>query len=197
MNHQSWKQLEYRNLKPNTISTIKDNGEHLKISVSDSASPLIYKFEQAKKLKSFHIKATILQGNLNFKNIKQGDKQADDFVLRVGLVAKGNRTLNLWHKISAPRWISELYKMAKDGEGIDKIYFYNVASDNLNWNERVHPLSELISEKIVGKIVDNKIDVKVNLDGQKDYLGIWISSDGDDTKSKFEISIDEIQLEEL
>jgi hypothetical protein len=197
MNADNWKQLEYRNILPNKISTIIENGDHLKISVFQSASPLIYKFENPKKIKSITLKAVLNSGGLNFNGVKQGDKNGDDFILRLGFVAKGNNQLNFFQKLTAPNWVMELYKLGDEKTGVDKIYFYNLASSDITWAERIHPLSNLISEKIVGKIIDKKIEFKFDLDSSKEYLGVWISSDGDDTKSKYELQIDQLAIDEI
>jgi hypothetical protein len=193
----NWKQLEYRNILPNKVSTIRENGDHLKISVFQSASPLIYKFERPKKIKSITLKAVLTNGELNLNGIKQGEKNGDDFILRLGFVAKGNNQLNFFQKLTAPNWVKELYKLSDEKTGIDKIYFYNFASTDIKWVERIHPLSNLISEKIVGKIIDKKIELQFDLDSSKEYLGIWISSDGDDTKSKYELQLDQLIIDEI
>lgn len=197
LNVNHWKQFEFRNIKPNIVTTTNQNGDHLKISVSESASPLIYKFEKPKKIKSISVDATLLRGDLNLHGISQGESGADDFILRVGLVAKGNQQLNFLQKIVAPLWIKELHRLGKDSTGIEKIYFYNVSSGDLSWKDRVHPRSKLIAEKIVKKIDGNKIQFNVNTDLEKEYLGLWISSDGDDSKSNFELQIDKIMIEEI
>lgn len=197
LNVNSWKQFEFRNIKPNAVTTVNQNGDHLKISVSESASPLIYKFEKTKKIKSFTVEATMLSGELKFHGIPQGELGADDFILRVGLVAKGNQQLNFLQKIVAPVWVKELHKLGKDSSGIEKIYFFNLASENLSWKDRVHPRSKLIAEKIVKKIDGNKIQFTALTDLEKEYLGLWISSDGDDTKSSFELQIDKVMIEEI
>lgn len=197
LNADNWKQLEYRNILPNKVSTIRENGDHLKISVFQSASPLVYKFERAKKLKSISLKAILNSGELSFKGAKQGEKNGDDFILRLGVVAKGSNHLNFFQKLTAPNWVMELYKLGDENTGIDRIYFYNIASSDIKWGERIHPSSPLITEKIVGKIIDKKIEINVDLDSSKEYLGIWISSDGDDTKSKYELQIDQLAIEEI
>ena len=197
LNVNSWKQLEFRNIKANTVSTIKQNGDHLKISVSQSASPLVYKFDKPKRIKSLNVEARLLSGSLDFHGITQGASGADDFLLRVGLVAKGNQQLNFLQKIVAPSWVKELHRMGKESTGIDKIYFYNIASEALSWNERIHPRSNLIVEKIVGKIQNNKIQFTVIPDQNKEILGLWISSDGDDSKSNFDLEIEKISVDEI
>lgn len=197
LNVNHWKQFEFRSIKPNVVTTTNQNGDHLKISVSESASPLIYKFEKSKKIKSISVEATLLSGDLNLHGISQGDSGADDFILRVGLVAKGNQQLNFLQKLVAPIWVKELHKLGKDSTGIEKIYFYNVSSGDLSWQERTHPKTRLISEKIIKKIDGNKIEFTLIPDTKKEYLGLWISSDGDDSKSSFEIQIDKIMIEEI
>ncbi|MCB0422601.1 MAG: hypothetical protein KDD61_16485, partial [Bdellovibrionales bacterium] len=84
-----------------------------------------------------------------------------------------------------------------EGAGIDKIYFFNlVDQEALKGSERQHPLSEYIHEKNVWfQNEEGPFEFTHTLNKPLKILAIWISIDGDDTKSSFETSLSEIKLE--
>ena len=56
---------------------------------------------------------------------KQGEKNWDDFNLRLGLVLLGSHTLKWYQEVLAADWVKEMFKLAPEGQGIDRIYFLN------------------------------------------------------------------------
>ncbi|MCB0341800.1 MAG: hypothetical protein KDD59_06105 [Bdellovibrionales bacterium] len=191
-----WQNLTYRKIPANKVVF---DSEGLTIDVDKSASPLIYPLEKALAVNAVEVKLKI-EGDLKFKQkMRQGQKKADDFRFRLGLVLKGENRLNFFQKAIAADWIKKLYSLAPEGVGIDKIYFLNLVDQtDLIGNTRQHPLSELISENMQWSIEHNEstepFALKAKLDGPHDVLAIWLSSDGDDTLSKYKVNVKSISL---
>ena len=187
-----WKELQFNKIPKNTVSVVNHNS--LKVEVKDSASPLIYKLPDVVTTKSVEFTYDLVsQEALNFSKGKSSTFP-EDFILRIGLVAKGEKLLGWLQKKIAAQWVLELFSLAPKDVGLDKIYFHNIAlSQQQVGSYRVHPKSDLMNEEIIGSFPENK---KVNhiLKKPIDVVAIWISIDGDDTKSSFVTEINELKL---
>lgn len=191
-----WQILEYSNIPPHDIDFTPDG---MTIIVRQSASPVIFPIKP-RTVSTFKVSAEIT-GELNLKPIPQGDKGNDDFLLRVGLVYEGEQTLNFIQRRFAAKWIRTLFDLAPKGTGVERIQFFNAYSDpSLADTARVHPLSDLIYEhfvtyvpKAVGSEL-RKVQIEVRPKTDRRVLALWLSSDGDDTKSSFRVKIREIEL---
>ena len=106
------------------------------------------------------------------------------------------QTLNFFQRKIAADWVNRLFDLAPKGTGVSNIYFYNTFIEpSLAGKKREHPLSDLLIENFVANVKDtNQINVKVPLDKSRKVLALWISSDGDDTKSSYEVTLNEIIL---
>jgi hypothetical protein len=127
----------------------------------------------------------------------QGEKTFDDFALRIGLVIKGDKRLNWFQRSVAPEWVLTLYGLAPKKVGIDQILFLAATQQDEKLDtQRAHPLSDLINEKFVWKLdQEGEFSFEVDLPESKDVLAVWLSSDGDDTDSVYQITYNEIILE--
>ena len=189
----NFKILSYSSIKPNEFVF---NDTSLDIKVDSSASPLIYPLESSGKYSKMTFSARF---NSKVKTSgPQGDKGHDDFSLRVGVVYEGDRTLNFFQRAVAAKWITTLFELAPKGTGVSQINFFNTYVDKrLASKSRVHPLSDLLVENFVGDLsTSNEVSVSVDLDRSKKILALWISSDGDDTQSKYIVEINQISLVE-
>jgi hypothetical protein len=170
----------------------------MRIKVNNSASPLIHSLAVPTAVRELDVSFS-LKGNLNLGKKKQGSKGADDFLLRVGLVFEGDKKLGFFQRQFAADWVKQLFNLASDKTGIDGIVFYNVYSDQaLASKKRVHPASELLTEVFVAKAVKGKeTTMKVKIRKKEKVLALWISCDGDDTQSQYEVVITNLQLKGL
>ena len=186
-----WQLLEYRGIAANQV-TFTDNG--MTITVNNSASPLIYPLAPD-YFSSLHYTMQI-NGKLNLKPDLQGSTNNDDFLLRIGVVYEGNKTLNFIERKLAAGWIKTLFKLAPKGTGVDKIEFFNIYSDpHLANQTRVHPLSEYMQEHfLLAEVSNGHYQGQIELNTEKRVLGIWLSADGDDTESGFEVVVTELEL---
>lgn len=196
LDHPNWQTLEYKGIPPNTVRQI---GDAVQIDVNASASPLIYVFNQPQELREMHVSGSIIGDLPDIRaGILQGDKNADDFAFRIGLVIAGSKTLNFAQKLVAADWVTTLYELAPEGEGIDHIQFLNLANPDTNaWRQRVHPSSKgLFVETIVDQIhADQDFMLDYALPEPTRVLALWISSDGDDTASSYTIKLNKISYQ--
>lgn len=188
----NWQILQYSSIPANAV---KFDAQGLLIRVDASASPLIYPL-QPRKLNAV-IFSIEIDGALNLGDEPQGSKRGDDFLFRLGIVYEGKRSLNFFERSFAADWITTLYDLAPKNTGIDKIDFFNVYSDpHLANKHRQHPLSELVQENFRFAAPKNgKLSGKIRTRSDRRVLALWISSDGDDTDSHYQVRIRKIILQ--
>jgi len=192
LNGEGWHILSYNNTPRHHVTF---NEEQMQIEVKKSASPVIYPLSQPLSLKAFRVKAKI-SGQLSLQNIPQGDRGADDFRLRVGFVYQGDAKLDDFQIQIAPAWLRQLHALAPTGAGISHVAFFNTwQQDHIAGSQRQHKTSLLWREQFILPL--NKrglIDLEVPLLSEQPVIGIWISSDGDDTHSCFDVLLQKLEL---
>ena len=187
-----WQLLEYNNIPANRVSQHEGG---ILIDVQASASPLIYVFDQAQPIRSISARGTLNMLPKIPEGTEQGERGADDFPFRLGLVLEGEQTLNFAQRLIASDWIQTLFRLAPEGSGIDHIRFLNLRNpEPIGWQHRVHPDSKgLFTETIVGKAESNmEFDLQHTLDMPANVLALWISVDGDDTGSSFSLTLNSV-----
>ena len=194
LSSEKWYSLEYSSIPENKV-TFNSNGIH--IQVRSSASPLIYSMsDHPLKIQKISIKGT-LSSLLNISSPeKQGEKGLDDFNLRLGLVLLGKLRLSGYQRLFAAAWVKKLFTLAPKDQGIEHIYFLNgVLHPNLVNQTRAHPLSGYIHEHYAWLMDETgSFNYTHTLSHPKDVVALWISSDGDDTASDFDLQIENITL---
>lgn len=187
----SWKQLNYKNIPSNKIFS---SSQGFKISVDNSASPLIYMLPNPEIFRKLSIKVQI-NGGLVFRDIPQGNKNADDFLFRIGAVYEGVHKLNFFQKLVSADWIKELFESASHALGLDHVHFFNTYTNPLLANQsRTHPASKFIKESFILKNKAGLVEQIILLDNKKRIVALWISCDGDDTKATYDVLIKKIEL---
>lgn len=195
LQHDNWQQLEYDNIPANRVTQLEHG---IAIHVESSASPLIYLFDRPVELSK--LKVTGQMGALPVipEGLVQGDRHADDFPLRVGLVLEGDKTLNFAQRLIASQWIRTLFELAPGDTGIDRIHFLNLANPGQpGWGRREHPDGRgLYTETIVKQVeAGQPYDLEFEASESTRVLALWISADGDDTGSVYSLSIESIYYE--
>ena len=191
-NTQQWQQLRYDNIPANQID-FSDNV--LTIQVTSSASPLIYPFSQPLSIQSLSMNLSI-NGYLNLSEQQQGEANSDDFIFRMGVVYEGDKKLNVWQKTFAPDWVQTLFQLAPENTGVDHINFFTVYSDDrLSLSQRIHPASELIIENFEVKRSGNQMKLEFHPKADQNILALWVSSDGDDTDSSYQITLSNLSVQ--
>lgn len=188
----NWQILQYSKLPPHRIRFSK---EGLEMAVDGSAMPVIYPLPGAVRVKTIRVKGRI-EGTLRVSADRQGEEKFDDYAFRIGLVEPGERTLNFVQRQLAARWVRKLFELAPKGSGISRIHFFNVGADKTQiGRQRQHPISDLILEKVVAvPQPDGRFDFAHSLEPPLETIAVWLSSDGDDTGSKFTVLVEQIEL---
>jgi len=192
LNPSDWHLLSYRGIPSHRILS-KEHG--MKIEVKRSASPLVALLPEPTVASELMIRAAI-DGDLNLSKQPQGSKGADDFRLRVGLIYEGNQALDSFQLALAPSWLKRLAKLLPDGTGVSHVQFLNTYSDpELRNLERTHPTTQLWQERFILDVNQmGKIDQRITVADAAKVIGIWISTDGDDTDSCFDVIIEQISV---
>ncbi|MGB5580750.1 MAG: hypothetical protein WBM68_09325, partial [Woeseia sp.] len=136
-------------------------------------------------------------GALNIPpGVIQGEQGADDFVLKFGIVEAGDRRLNWLQRRIAADWIKQLFKLAPPDSGVSRINFLSTTQQkNLLGSSRTHPLSELLFEnRILYLDSTGPFEMSYDFAEPVEALGLWLSIDGDDTGSSFDLHISDIAL---
>lgn len=181
-----WTELKFNNIMPNKVEYRTGS---ILVSVDSSASPLVYKLDNVTDISGFEVTVEV-SGELP----KQNSFEEDSF-FRMGLVAIGDSQLGTMGKLFAPNWVLQLFELAPKGAGLDKIYFYSLmASEEMLNVERVHPSSKYMYEKLIALKKDGLNEIKYTLPKNLKTAALWISIDGDNTKSKFTTEIKNIKL---
>ncbi|MBX2867124.1 MAG: hypothetical protein KTR18_00505 [Acidiferrobacterales bacterium] len=185
-----WHLLSYRGIPSHTISNTQGA---LSVSVKRSASPLITLLDNPRSVKELDIKATIV-GDLVLSEVTQGNKGADDFRLRVGLIFAGHTVVDPFQLSVAPSWIKRLHTLLPKNLGVSHVQFWNTYLDaSLANQQRIHPTTDRWRENFVLEVdAEGKIQQRLEISETAKLLGIWISSDGDDTGSCFEVKIERL-----
>lgn len=187
--------LKYEKRTPHTLRFTESG---LEISVRRSAMPLFCPLPQAVRVNSIHVKGRIV-GGIEVTPEKQGKKGYDDYSLRVGLVEPGTTTLTARERQAATGWVKALFDLAPAGRGITKVHFLNLGVDRSEIGRtRQHPMSKLLEEEVVAAPQsDGSFDFVRVFNPSAEVCAIWISADGDDTKSSFQTIINQLDFEIL
>lgn len=189
-----WHSFKFSTVDANKITHLERG---LQIQVNSSASPLLFPFKQPKKITSLAVKAHFTGDIPNIpKNSLQGHPRWDDFVLRIGLILKGKNKLNWFDRQFSPDWLINMEKLLPNDFGIKEVHFYTTCQqDKLLNQKRTHIMDHHLKETCVFKInSDPHIHWNHKIENPQTILGIWISSDGDQTKAKFKLTIEELKL---
>ena len=189
---EKWEILEYSGIKPNKVDF---KNQSLTIGVNQSAGPLVYRLKKPQVIKEIVIDAELL-GALKLKKSQQGAKGNDDFSLRIGLVYQGKKRLGFIQRQIAANWIKKLFSLAPKNIGISHVEFFSVYQDKrLAKAKRTHPLSELLVENfVIERPKNGKLKTTIKVPSNKTTLALWISSDGDDTKSAFTVKLNKLTV---
>lgn len=188
-----WRVERFGKVQKNEVSV---SAKGLYVSVRGSASPLIYLLKVPEKVSKFKIEGEF-HGLPKFSDISmQGQRGFDDYALRLGLVIPGDHRLRGLKALFSPLWIRNLFLQVPDGRGLGLVQFFNFTQNPTQLgSSRIHPLSDLMREDFVA-LVDKAGSFKLEhtLAKPLETAAIWISIDGDDTKSNFDVSVSKLEL---
>lgn len=189
----NWQLLEYSNLPANQVEFGKTG---MRVSVNQSASPIVYPLEGSRQVSRVTVSGE-LANLLNVRPGSQGLEGEDDFSLKLGLVIAGDKRLNFLQRMLSADWVRTLYDLAPEGVGIDRIVFLNaVQHQSQLGQQRQHPLSELVYEHNVW-LIDRSgpFELQHEFENPQNVLAVWLSIDGDDSRSSYSTLISSLRLE--
>lgn len=190
---QPWTILSFNKIPPNEVSVDEDA---LLIRVRSSASPLIYRLDKPTRITGFSVGAS-WTGDLGLpEGAIEGDRNADDFVLKFGIVESGDQRLNWLQRKIAADWIKQLFRLAPKDSGVRRIHFLSTTQQKAQLGAgRIHPLSDLIYETRITFLEEQgPFSMNYQFKEPVDTLALWLSADGDDTGSSFDLRIGHITL---
>lgn len=187
-----WEVLRYRGIPAHVVDFRSDG---LRIEVDRSAAPIVYPLASPARVAGLRAEGQLI-GALRTDAQRQGQRGADDYALRIGLVEVGTNRPGWVERTMAPAWVRRLFALAPPNFGIAGIRFFNLGvSPTQVGRFRTHPASALITERIVtAPDATGRFGVTVDLDTPIDTAAIWISADGDDTGSRFTLRLDRLEL---
>jgi hypothetical protein len=188
-----WQVLSYRGIPAHEVG-FSEAG--VTIQVKRSAAPVIYPLASPMMVEAVRARGRI-RGTLNVSPDRRGQTGSDDYALRLGLVQVGQRRPGFLERRFAPPWLRTLFGLAPPGAGISRVQFFNVGVSRAQLGQsRQHPSSELLHERIVAiPRTDGGFAFEVQLDSAVEVAAVWISADGDDTRSIFTLIVEGIELE--
>jgi len=92
--------------------------------------------------------------------------------------------------------VKQLFALAPSGTGITKVRFFNIATDTTHLGRtRAHPKSDLMQETITGvPDANGNFTITNHFAKPLPVLAVWISSDGDNSKSSFAVMLEKVEL---
>jgi hypothetical protein len=184
----SWVQLSFNKIPPNQV---KFKESSILIDVNDSSSPLIYPIKKPKRIKGFKVK-----GHVVGKIAPQQQGFEEDVYLRFGLIQTGQKKLNTFQRLFAANWVKQLFDLAPKDKGLEIIRFFNLTDqkDKLSMS-RLYPGTDLMEELVHTLLQeDGQFTMYHQFPEEIEIAGLWLSSNGDQAQSKFNIQIDSIEL---
>lgn len=189
-----WKIVRFKNVSPNE-ATREEDGLHIR--VRHSADLLTYCLSEETQVRRILVRGSVTGLPVIPEGQVQGDEKADDFAIRFGLVISGTRRLSRRERFFAPELVKRLSELAPKSQGIDHALFLNLANDPPpKWRRRTHPIGKgIIREQIACVRSDpGQFTIDVQFDKPLKVLALCIVSDGDHTKSTYQVNVREIQL---
>lgn len=188
-----WKHINFDKIPANKITFEKS----LSIEVNESSSFLVFPLQKLQKVKSFEIKGSYTGGLSLPEGKEQGYGQADDFAMKFGFILPGEEQLTGVKKWLAPKWVKRVYAMAPKDQGLDHLELFAITEqEQMVGKKRIHPASDFFHEEYAYLLKDKgEFTFKKKLEKPIETLALWLSSDGDNSKSRFKIKIDEIKVQ--
>ena len=188
-----WHAVQYDRIPANAV---RHSESGLQISVRESAGAFVHLLSTNTALTSLSVRGRFT-GELRVPQGQQGTKKFDDYVLRLGLIEPGPRTLNALQRRTAPGWVRSLFQWLPAESGISRIHSFNLGNDAAQIGREVeHPASPFFHERIVAvPDADGRFAFTLKLPAPIPTIGIWIGSDGDDTRSSFNVTIEQVELQ--
>lgn len=188
-----WHADKFSSIPANTLN-FTDQG--LTVEVKSSAGPLIHTLKSAGDITGMRVTGEFIGLPGFAAKTPQGQKGADDYALRIGLVVPGDKKLSGVKKLFAPEWVKNLYARFATDFGLDHVQFYNVTQDPSQLQKtRTHPGTDLIQENFFALATKpGPFTYDYDFPTPVKTVAIWLSIDGDDTKSAYTVKLKTLEL---
>lgn len=187
----NWHALPFGKQAANEITYSE---KELRIAVKGTSSPLFYHFDTPLTLRSLFVEGGTTGVPKLPPDKTEGEKGADDFALRFGVVLEGEKKLGWLEKIFAPAWLKQLTEILPD-RPFGGVEFLTLSQTQAPGTRRTHPMSRYLNEEVVKKISSGgEFSFEKIFSEPVSSLGLWIQSDGDETGSSFDVSLHSILL---
>lgn len=155
--------------------------KNLKVEVKKSASPLFYKLPEIKKIKSI-----VVKGRVNV--VRPINKAKDDAYFQLGVIYKGDYRPNSFVKMFLPKWLTTVLSLHEE-HGVGQIDFHEVSAygKKLDRKEQVRGVSMHFKTQTL--LMQDRSFVLEVTPRDKEVLGFWLRSDGDDSKAEFKLTL--------
>lgn len=186
-----WHSLSFDDHPANEVSFSENS---LKIGVKGTSSPLFYHFDETAWVRTAFVDGVVSGLPAIPTDKTEGEKGADDFALRFGVVLEGTESLNWFQRLFAPGWLKRLGELFP-GRHFGSVEFLTLAQRTAIGTRRQHPMNDALHEEVAGRKTEAGPFTleKVFSEPQK-AMGLWIQSDGDDTRSSFDVTLRSITL---
>ncbi len=188
-----WKHIQFDKIPANIVTFSKV----LEIEVNESSSFLVFPLGREREVESFEIKGRYLGGLKLPEGSEQGYGKADDFGLKFGFILPGKEKLTGVKKWLAPKWVKNVYAMAPKDQGLKHLELFAATSQkNMLGKKRVHPASDFFHEEYAFELPQSgEFTFSKKLDAPLRTLALWLSSDGDNSKSRFKMEITSLKVQ--
>lgn len=188
-----WHNFKFTSIPANQVS---HQGNQMRISVRQSASPLLHRFDAPTQVTGFKIKAKVSGQLPDLKADIQGRPQTDDFILRFGLIVKGRSKLNWFQRQFAPGWLVKMEKLLPNSYGIKEVMFFTTCQHQIIYQQlREHALDPSLKETCVKLIKETgSFEIDHQLEKPLEVVGLWIGADGDQTKAEFDLNLEKVEI---
>ena len=170
--------LKYSDIEPNKVEIAKE----ISFKVDSSASPFFVKINPLKKIQKI-----IVRGNIQIeKPISDFEK---DSYFQVGIIYAGDYKPGGFLRTFLPEWLNIVLSLSPKS-GVGDIDFYDVSPKGKKINKKDSIKSLEMRLKTVATIngADGSFQIEIN-PKDTEVLGLWLRSDGDDSKAKFKTTI--------
>jgi hypothetical protein len=177
-----WHTVNFSNLPQNEI-TVTAKG--MKTKVASSSSALVYPFAKPLLISKIAFEGSTEGYPTLNSETAEAEIKADDYVLRLGLIEKGEISPTFFERLFAPHWLKELRSFWKE-DSFQRLILLKVAQNEPKGSVRKHPSSKFIEEEVV-KSGHRPQDLAFTHEfiPPISSLGLWLQSDGDGTHSEF------------
>lgn len=187
----AWRHEKYSAYPQNEV-TFSETG--LVLRVDESSSPLFHKLEKNQVISGVRVRAQATGLPKLSPEAQDGQPGSDDYVLRLGLVQPGDYRPSWVQRLFAPKWLLNLIEVAGSDSGFSKVRFLDVTQKVGVQKEPVSKGQWIDTQSVRQVSAPGDVSFEVKLAPAVLTSAVWLHADGDDTKSRFVVTVSKIEL---